>query len=259
MITPSSEGSLPNGSFTGVADSDQFGTVYSAAAISGIYNVQSNGYGGLTIENPPALGAITTLGIYVTDPNINLNDPNNPSGGGGALVADLDAALFGGGTGVLVPQTDTTAASFAGNYAFGGQNYNDLAFWEFDFVGQGSVTSGALSGTGLVNDPGSFWDDGSQQFSGTTFSGTPQADGSNPGRYSMLSTNETPNPLVITAPIPEGINFNVAIYQASGGQLFWMEEDDESLFLGPIQQQGSLTGLPAAKKPAAQTQTKQKP
>ena len=62
------------------------------------------------------------------------------------------------GTGVLIPQTDTATASFAGTYAFGAQADNDARGpnlgWEFDFVGQGSVSSGALSGaTGLLSDP----------------------------------------------------------------------------------------------------------
>ena len=63
-----------------------------------------------------------SLGIYMTDPNLNLIDPNNTTSGlGGALVADLDSSL--NGTGVLIPQTDTATDSFAGNYAFGAQGY----------------------------------------------------------------------------------------------------------------------------------------
>ena len=60
------------------------------------------------------LGDVSALGIYMTDPNLNLNDPNNTATGlGGALIADLDPALPGG-TGVLVPQTDTSTSSFTG-------------------------------------------------------------------------------------------------------------------------------------------------
>jgi hypothetical protein len=40
------------------------------------------------------------------------------------------------------------------------------------------------------------------------------------------------------------VDFDVVIYQASGTQLFWLNEDDYSIFLGPIQQQGSLATLP---------------
>jgi hypothetical protein len=40
--------------------------------------------------------------------------------------------------------------------------------------------------------------------------------------------------------------------------LFWLNEDTGSLFLGSLQQQGSLTGLPGAKKAPVKS-TKPKP
>jgi hypothetical protein len=74
------------------------------------------------------------------------------------------------------------------------------------------------------------------------FSGTPLPDPSNVGRYTMFSS-----PLEITIS-GTATDFNVVIYQASGGQLFWLDEDSFSVFLGSLQQQGSLSGLPAARK-----------
>jgi len=222
--------------FQGVADDIEEGVPFSGTAISGSYSIASNGYGSLTIT-PGDLGDVSALGIYMTDPNLNLNDPNNTTSGlGGALVADLDVNL--NGTGVLIPQTDTSAASFAGNYAFGAQDYWGCSgVCEFDLVGQGSVTGGTLSGTGLVSDPFGFFG-ASTADSGVTFSGTATPDGANAGRYTI--------PLAVTA---DGalVDFQVVIYQASGGQLFWVDEDIDSLFLGSLQQQGSLTGLAAAK------------
>ena len=170
-----------SGTFQGVADDDEFGFVFSDSPISGTYAIASNGYGNLTIT-PGDLQDVSALGIYMTDPNLNLNDPNNTTSGlGGALVADLDTSL--NGTGVLTPQTDTSTASFAGNYAFGAQDYNAFSV-EFDFVGQGSVTGGVLSGTGLVSDPLSFFS-ANPTDSGVTFSGTADPDGVNAGRYTM--------------------------------------------------------------------------
>jgi hypothetical protein len=156
----------------------------------------------------------------------------------------MDVPLAGG-TGILIPQTDTSPASFTGNYAFGAQAVNDFCC-EFDFVGQGSVTSGTFAGTGLVSDP-FFTLGGNTTNSGITFEGTPLPDAGNAGRYTMFSTNNVPNPLNI---IVNGITtgFDVALYQASGGQLFWVNEDVLSVFLGSLQQRGSLTGLPAARK-----------
>ncbi|MGA8867062.1 MAG: hypothetical protein WB510_08845 [Candidatus Sulfotelmatobacter sp.] len=249
--------------FAGVGEDNELGNAVASAlasAISGTYTIAASGYGSLTITNA-GLGDVSALGIYMTDPALNLNDPNNATGGGGALVLDLDAALAGT-TGVLIPQTDTTAASFAGNYAVGWQNFNEFSacsLCEFDMVTQGSMTAGgALSLTGDVSDP--FFTlglGGSGLYGASTFTGTPQADGVNPGRYSMLQSNGTPNPLGATIN-SVSVFFDVVMYQASGGQLFWLEYDVNSVLVGPLQQQGSLTGLPAAKKAVAKAQAKHK-
>jgi hypothetical protein len=232
-----------SGTFTGVADNNEDGNVInSAAAISGTYSISATyaGYGSMTIN--PKLGDISALGIYLTDPKLNLNDPNNTTSGlGGALIADLDAIF--GGAGVLIPQTDNVAADFAGNYAFGAQQYNGDGFYEMDFVGQGSVTSSALTGTGLVSDPGIFLNGGASTDTGVTISGTATPDPANLGRFTI--------PLTFTVSSTATTLNNVAIYQASGGQLFWIDEDPNSVFLGPIEQQGSLTALSAARRPTA--------
>ena len=63
----------------------------------------------------------------------------------------------------------------------------------------------------------------------------------------MLSTNPTANPLNIKV---DGVvtPFDVVVYQASGGQLMWLDEDAISVFVGSLQQQGSLTEIPATAK-----------
>jgi hypothetical protein len=250
--------------FSGVGDDyEPVNGVASAPAfpIAGTYSIGANGYGSL-IFRPFSLGDFSSLGIYMTDPTLNLNDPNNPTGGGGALVLDLDIVLSGA-SGVLIPQTDTTTAHFTGNYAVAAQDFNKFnskcPLCEFDMVGQGSVTAGTLSLTGLVSDP-FVTVSAAKTSSGDTLSSTPLADAINPGRYSMLSTNTTPNPLAATLN-GVSLNFDVAVYQASGEQLFWINVINfnavtSTVFLGPLEQQGSLAGLPAARKPA-KTQTKE--
>jgi hypothetical protein len=246
--------------FNGVADDNEFdnGVIVPKAVISGSYAVATNGYGNLTITAGD-LGDVSVLGIYMTDPFLNLNDPNNTTSGlGGALVTDLDGFDLNG-TGVLIPQTNTSTAKFAGNYAFGAQVYNDprgpSLGWEFDFVGRGLVTepSGVLSGgAGLLSDPSFIFDatppDGTDT---ATFSGTVSPDPVDAGRYKILLG------LTVTA----DPDYTVVIYQASGAQLFWLDEDEdgESVFLGSLQQQGSLTALPAAQGAAAKAGLKQKP
>ncbi len=222
-----------SGTFQGVGDVDEEGGVLNGAPIAGTYSIGSNGYGGMTIT-PGDLGDVSAFGIYMTDPTLNLNDPNNTTSGlGGGLVADLDSFL--NGTGVLTPQTDTSTASYAGNYAFGAQDFFGCnGVCEFDFVGQGSVASGALTGTGVLSDP--FGGFGGGVANDILVSGTATPDALNAGRYTI--------PLAITA--ASEIDFSVVIYQASGEQLYWINTDLGSLFLGPLEQQGSLSGLPAA-------------
>jgi hypothetical protein len=248
------------GTFTGVADDNevQNSTQASAAAISGSYSISNtvssttyNGYGSLTIT-PGDLGDVSVLGIYKTNPNLNLSDPNNTTTGlGGALLVDLDGFDLNG-TGILIPQTDTSTASFTGAYGFGAQELNlNILGGEFDFVGQGTVTGLALSGTGMVSDPFAFFTGGTTD-SGATFTGTAVADGSNPGRYTLpLGTS-----LTVTA--GDDNPFSVVIYQASGGELFWLETDTDSVFLGSLQQQGSLSGIPTVRAARTVSEAKHK-
>ena len=113
------------------------------------------------------------------------------------------------------------------------------------------AAGGALNLTGLVSDP-FFTLTPAATSSGNTFAGTPLADTTTPGRYSMLSSNTPPNPIELTVGNVSG-PFDLVLYQANGGELFWLGYDLDSVFLGPLEQQGSFAGLPGARKPAAKT------
>jgi hypothetical protein len=242
MFTPESS----SATLSGVADDDELTTGVGPvpdAPITGTYSIAANGYGSLSI-NSGNLGDVATLGVYVTDPKLNLLDPNNTTTGeGGAVLAEMDPSLSGG-TGLLLPQTNTSTANFKGKYAFGAQAFNTNPA-EFDLLGGGSVSKGVLAGTGLASDPFTALG-GNTTDSKVEFSGKPLADTANPGRYTLSSSNSTPNPLEITL---DGttLDFDLAIYQASGGQLLWINEDSTSAFLGSLQQESSLVGLPAVK------------
>ena len=238
---------------SGVADDDEnSGSIFSGVAIDGSYTMGSTGYGSVTIT-AGELQSVSALGVYATDPTLNLLDPNNTTGGGGALIVDLDANLAGG-TGVLLPQTDTNPADFTGSsstYAFGAQAFGGSGTstgWEWDAVGQGAFTAGAFAGTGLVNDPFSIFAAAAAGYTGVTFAGTPAADAAEAttGRYTMLNSDE--NALVITVVPDTPIDYSVVVYQASGTQAFWLDEDTFGTFLGPMEQQGTLTGIPAVQK-----------
>ena len=230
MLKPNSA----NGTFAGIADSSEEGVIVSASSIGGPYTIGSNGYGSLSIKNA-GLADFTSFGVYATDPNLNLLDVNNPAGGGGALVLELDPKLAGG-TGILIPQTDTATSSFASTYAFGANVYDHLSAsgWEFDHIGRGSVTAGIFSGTGLVNDAFGAFSSTPASYKSVPFTGTATPDAKNPGRYTIAPLDCTPISGSPTA-------FSMALYQASDSTLFWMNEDQLSLSLGTLQR----TSMPA--------------
>jgi len=107
-----------------------------------------------------------------------------------------------------------------------------------------------LSLTGMVSDPFFSLSTPDATSAGDTFAGTPTPDTKNPGRYTLL-TNKASIATVIDG--TTGPNFDMVIYQACGDQLFWLDYDTnlETVSLGPIEQQGGLSGLPGAAKRAA--------
>ena len=244
--------------FSGVADVNEEEVGFlDAQVISGTYTVATNGYGNLMILPAGNFGDVSQLGIYATDPNLNLSDPNSPPAPGGnasALVADLDVNLAG--TGVLVPQTDNSTLSFSGNYALGFQDFIDTGTesGELDFVGNAtatSVTPTLLTGNGTVSDPFDLLGGASFSLSGT-FTSPIVPDGGNLGRYAISPFSVTVDS--VTTPIP----YLAVVYQASGGQLFWLEDGADgqgSVFNGQIQQQSFPLGGDA-KKAAAKTTKK---
>ena len=81
------------------------------------------GYGSMT--DVTGLGSIHKLGLYATDPKLNLLDPNNTTAAnlGVALILDLDD--FAQGTGIVVPQGTIASdgSDLNHSYGFGAQAY----------------------------------------------------------------------------------------------------------------------------------------
>jgi hypothetical protein len=248
------------GNFNGVADvnEDLVGFADAQPITDGTFSVGTNGYGSLTIPSGQ-LGDVSALGIYATDPTLNLNDPNNTASPGAgntfasALVVDLDANVIG--SGVLVPQTDNATTSFAGNYALGFQDFVDDGIsisGEFDFVGNATATATApalLTGNGVMSDPFDLLGGASFSEPGT-FTSPIMPDAANLGRYEISPFSISVQ--TVTTPIP----YLATVYQASGGQLFWMEDGADgqaSVFGGQLQQQALPLGADARKAAAAKT------
>jgi hypothetical protein len=234
---------VPNsGSFSGVGDLDEEGAVISGGTISGTYKIAANGYGTMNISGVD-LGDVTTVGLYLIDPQVNLLDPNDTASDlGGALIADIDPLV--NGAGFLLPQTDTATSSFAGHYAFGVHEYSALgqAGWELDLLGEGPVTSGILNGKGILSDPSLFFGGPATTYSGVNFTATTVPDSNHAGRYTLSGNGF----VVGLGATPDSKYKTVAVYQASGEHLLIMDEDLFTLFLGIFEQQTSLSGIPGS-------------
>lgn len=253
----------------GTADDNELGNgiqvVNTSIGDGSTYDLESsgiNGYGSFSLNWETSLSSVSSIGVYMTDPALNLNDPNNTTTDlGGALLVDLDPALPGG-IGVITPQTDTTATDFTGNYAAGFQDFNyftSCGGCEFDMVGPFTVTSGALSTASIGADDSDPLDTTTgMETTGDVYASTPLA--VSPGYFSMSSTNTPANPLNATfntGTAPPPLSFDADIFQASATTLYWLNWDSDSVFLGPIETQPSGVTFPGSKKPA-KTQAKRK-
>jgi hypothetical protein len=249
VVTSGAASGTPGATLTGEGDVDEEGGVTSASSLTASYTIASNGYGSVT--SITGLEDVTGVGLYATDPALNLMDPNNTSGGGGALLLDLDIP---GGTGVAVPQAATTAAADLNtSYGFGAQDFNgnetlpaspDFPGWEFDYVGQGGFdTSLDLTGTLSLSDPFGYFVASTQELQvGEPIAGTASGPDAS-GRYTYTTA-------VAIGPVDTNTtatSFTEVMYEANPALVFSLDEDSGSLWLGTYQQQ-STTGSKAFMK-----------
>ena len=78
--------------------------------VTGTYMI--SGRPGGTLNLTDAAGT-STFNLYLVDPALNILDPSNSSGGGGALLLHTDASVIG--TGILIPQVVSGSPSFSQN------------------------------------------------------------------------------------------------------------------------------------------------
>jgi hypothetical protein len=294
-----------NGGDVGVA-AGQFATATDGSGdiISGVMdlNVADGGAPASTIvtpdiplANPSAIaisgsprGTLTTpsgqiYNIYLTDPTLNLLDPNNPSGAGGALLLEANntsaTTPYGNAIGVMIPQ-DAAAAAFAGSYA-------TLLFQESNDSGSCCDNDSGFTGDFTVSTttPGTFSGEGDFQGTGGNaegqccetlvtgpLTGTFAADltPGHQGRFigTILTTPcypfYVPDP---TSPTPCGTVFSgngilepsagaqVSFYLANGSQGFIVETDTTAPVFGVLEAQGAISiSAAAAKRARAQQQ-----
>lgn len=239
--------------FGGVGDLNEVdGPLLPAASINGTYTLAANGYGSMTFAE--GFGDVAVLGLYAVDPTLNILDPNNTTdtaAEGGAVIAEMDTNLVG--IGAVLPQTDTTLADFKGAYAFGAQGRSGSADgFEFDYLGETNVTAGAFAGTAALSDPFAALTRTAGEFSKVTIAGTAAEDASHAGRFTF-------SPLAISGTeFASPVNLTVTVYQASAGQLVWVQMDPNFESGGTIEQ-NTLAPAEAARSAVARPQDRLKP
>jgi len=200
----------------GVADVNKGdGTPVLAGALTGSpYSVNANGYGAITLSGLNTDG-LANFGVYLIDPAINVADPNSASGGGGAVMLDLDSNNMG--VGIVAPQA--TGPTFTGNYAFSQDGVFQTAAPSFAWYGLlGQVVSdGSSKVAGLAD----YNELNIAQTPAVTVSGTYTADAANTGR----STSQITINGAATAN-------SVTIYQASSALLLHVDVDSSASGLG---------------------------
>jgi hypothetical protein len=261
--------------FTGEGDDDETGTVMATGTPGGVagnysFSTTVPGYGSMT--GITGLGSIHTLGLYATDPTLNLLDPNNTTAAnlGAALVLELDD--FAQGTGIVVPQGTIASdgSDLNHSYGFGAQAFaGNGSFpanpgWEFDLVGQGTFaslvfTTGAPPTPVDLSDPyASFVPGTPGEYTAVPIAGTAAAPDA-AGRYAFRSAT----PFAVGPVGGTGgptVDFTVVMYEAGPGLVFSLEEDTFSEWLGTFQGQSasSLKAMHVKRGPLVKNQAKPK-
>jgi hypothetical protein len=263
--------------FTGEGDDDEGGNVMATGTpggVAGNYSFSNTvlGYGSMT--GITGLGSIQKLGLYATDPTLNLLDPNNTTAAnlGAALVLDLDD--FAQGTGIVVPQGTIASdgSDLNHSYGFGAQAYtvgtwptNNVG-WEYDFVGQGTFASlvfttgaGAPPTPADISDPFAYFVAGTpDEYTAVPIAGT-AAGPDAAGRYAFPSATPFAVGPVGGADGPT-VDFALVMYEAGPGLVFSIEEDTFSEWLGTFQEKSasSLNAMHVKKGLLAESQAKPK-
>jgi hypothetical protein len=201
-------------------------SVLAGSLIDAEYFAEPNGYAGFTVSDDGGLtDGLSTFGVYLVDPALNITDPNSTTGGGGALMIELDDDNVG--SGIVVPQT--SGATFTGNYAITQDGFYAFqqAASQFDLIGQVS-SDGTSTFSGLAD----FNDISETGLNpGITISATYAADVANPGRITAvlvpLGTLDIPDTLTLYQ-ANSSLLLNVGV--ASG-------EDFITISLGVLEQQ----------------------
>jgi hypothetical protein len=259
--------------FTGEGDDDEGGTVMATGTpggVAGNYSFSPTvlGYGSMT--DVTGLGSIHKLGLYATDPKLNLLDPNNTTAAnlGAALVLDLDD--FAQGTGIVVPQGSIASdgSDLNNSYGFGAQAYTGNGSgtwptgnpgWEYDFVGQGTFASLVFTTPADISDPFAYFVSGTpDEYTAVPIAGTAAAPDA-AGRYAFPSATPFAVGPVGGADGPTK-DFTVVLYEAGPGLVVSIDENTLSEWLGTFQEMSAspLKAMHVKRGPLVKSQAKPK-
>lgn len=214
---------------SGIADINAFGTVSTVSLAGSTYSISGSPRGTLTAASGQAYN------VYLTDPNLNLLDPNNSTGGGGALLLEADA---GDTVGLVIPQTDS-GATLAGGYAFTFADQANPPNADGGYDGQFTVAAGSVtfSGQGVYQGQPS---NGLAPNIGP-LTGTFTADASNPGRFTGTITT-TPDLWSPNLGDTTSGTQSVSYYLANGSQGLVVETDSLAPAVGAVEGQVVASG-----------------
>ena len=210
----------------GVSDSNSGGsptTVFTGKPVTGMYMISGSPSGNLSLTD--AAGT-STFNVYLVDPALNILDPGNPSGGGGALLLHTDASITG--TGMLIPQVISGSPAISQNHGLNLVNsvdtVNVATVNEVHLVGR-LASDGAANFTGTA-DYGQNSSNTQIVVKGNTLSGTFAADSVNVGHFTGTFTLGT-DPAIALFPFisPAVSTLQVSYYQASSSQALVIQTD----------------------------------
>ncbi len=226
----------------GIIDVNSFGTATTSSLAGSTYSISGSPRGTFTASTGQ------TYNVYLTDPTINLLDPNNTSGTGGALFLETDAATT---VGVVIPQSDPTAMP-SGDYAIVLSDQENPPNSDGGLTGQFAVST---TNAGTYSGEGDFQGTGSSNATPIVgpLSGTFTADGANPGRFTGSITTAPAFPAGPIGSATPGTE-NVSYYMANGSQGFIIETDSIAPIFGVLEAQGTVQA--AQKKQRAMPQSR---
>jgi len=215
---------------SGIMDLNAFGTVSTSSLAGSTYVISGSPRGTM------AASSGQTYNLYLTDPNLNLLDPNNTTGSGSALLLETDASDT---IGVIIPQT-AAAATLSGDYALMLSDQDNPPGSDGGFTGDFTISS---------TNPDAFTGEGDFQGTGSnnatlvtgSLSGTLAADPSNPGRFSGTIVTAPAYPTDVPGlPTDSPGTEDVSYYLANSSQGFIIETDSIAPVFGFIEAQGTI-------------------